>query len=185
MLGQRAHWLVLCLACSTFGCKNAQEKCTESRASGIAAWQTYIDVLEGQKTGARQLIDEASRTLKTQVDPRIGELAKKASDAKYVGGSDAWLRGYHVAFSDACTKDAECKDLKHSITEATALIADVDERLALALTARKALEDDMTLAQQAADAVIIHPEQPSLKLARAATQETLATCEGVALAASN
>jgi hypothetical protein len=185
MIGRRAHWLALCLACSAVGCKSAQEKCTESRATGIAAWQAYIDVLEGQKTGAKQLVDEASRTLKTQVDPRIGELAKKASDAKYIGGSDAWLRGYHVAFNDACMKDSECKDLKHSITEATALITDVEERLALALTARKALEDDMTVAQQAATAAIIHPEQPSLKLAQAATQETLATCEGVELAASN
>ena len=163
-------------------CKSAEEKCAEARASAGTAWAGYIDPLTSEHKAASETIKEAHRTLKATVEPRIGEAANKLADQRYIPGTEGWSRGRVVVFDQLCQQDGQCAKLKHDIADAQNKLVDLDERLAPALAARKALEGNASGAKAAADNAIIDPERPALKLAQAASAEAEAVCEGVPLA---
>lgn len=164
-------WVVL----SSSGCKSAQQKCTEARAATDSAWTGYVGLLEGEQAKAKALILENQRALQT-LDARIGELAKTASDKLYAPGSDAWLRGYHVAFNDQCTKDPRCSSLKQGIAEAKAAIEDLEERVTLARAATAAMVGDLAQAKAASAACILDVTRPGLKAAQATMLELEERC---------
>lgn len=170
-------------ASSLVACKSAHEKCVESRTAATAAWNAYIEPLEAQSKAAAETIKTAQTSLKASIEPRISETANKIADQRYIPGTEGWSRGRVVVFDELCRKDAECGKLKHDIVEAENTIKDATERLDPARAARKALEGNASGAKAAAEAAIIDPERPALKVAQAASGEAQATCEGVKLAA--
>lgn len=177
-----ARFVVSALAVLALGaCKSAEERCAESRAAAGTAWAGYIDPLTGEHKAASETIKEAHRTLKATVEPRIGEAANKLADQRYIPGTEGWSRGRVVVFDQLCKQDGQCAKLKHDIADAQNKLVDLDERLAPALAARKALEGNASGAKAAADNAIIDPERPTLKLAQAASAEAEAACEGVPL----
>jgi hypothetical protein len=170
-------------ACFTLSsCKSAEEACGEARSAATTAWTGYIDPLSREHKAASETIQEAHRTLKSAVEPRIGEAANQLADQRYIAGSGGWSRGRAVLFDQLCTQDSECSKLKHDIVDAQNRLKDLDERLAPALAARNALEGNAGDAKAAADNAIIDSERPALKLAQAASAEAETACEGVAAA---
>jgi hypothetical protein len=164
-------------------CKSAEQKCAERRAAGTAAWSAYIDPLEAEHKAATETIRNAHSALKGSVEPRISDAANKLADQRYIPGSEGWSRGRVIVFNELCGKDAECSKLKHDISDAQNTVSDLAERLEPARAARKALEGNASGAKAAADAAIIDPDRPALKLAQAASAEAQAACAGVAQAA--
>jgi hypothetical protein len=166
-------------ALALLSCKSAEEKCAEARAAATTAWSAYIDPLETEHAAAHVTIKSAHTTLKASVEPRLGEAANTIADQRYIPGTEGWSRGRAVVFDDLCRKDSECAKLKHGIHDAENTIKDHDERLGPARAARKALAGSASGAKAAADAAIIDPERPALKLAQAASAEAELACEGV------
>jgi hypothetical protein len=156
-------------------CESAQEKCDLARSAAAKQWSAYVGVLSDEQVKAKATIVNNRRELGA-LDARIGERAKGAADRLYVPGSDAWLRGYHVAFNDQCAKDPECSGLKRGISEAEAAIIDLDERLVLARKASHATAADPTEAKNTAAACILDPAHAVLKVAQAASAEVYARC---------
>ena len=157
-------------------CKSVEEKCGESRAASVAAWTTYVDGLSGEIQAAKDTILNAQRTLKSTVEPRLNDAANRIADQRYIPGSEGWSRGRAVVFDSLCAKDDECSKLKHAIPDAQNTIKDLEERLPLAVAARQALDGNASGAKAAADAAIIDPERPALKLAQAASAQTQEVC---------
>jgi len=162
------------------GCTSAEEKCGQARAAAHSAWAGYIDPLSSEHKAASETVKEAHRTLKTAVEPRIGEAANTLADQRYIPGTEGWSRGRGVVFDQLCTQDDACSKLKHDIADAQNKIHDIDERMGPALAARNALDGNASDAKAAADDAIVDPERPALKLAQAASAEAEAACEGVA-----
>jgi hypothetical protein len=160
-------------------CGNAAEECATARAAALTAWSAYTGELTTERDKAKAKIDEAHRTLRTVIDPRIDAEAKKAADRLYASGSDEWVRGLRSHQTGACRKDAECTALKHGIAEAQASIEDLVERLALAEKAQDATRGETAAAHSASTAAIIDPPRPALKTAQAATARLVEACEGV------
>lgn len=138
-----------------------------------------MDPLSSEHKAASETVMEAHRTLKSTVEPRIGEAANTLADQRYIPGSEGWSRGRGVVFNQLCAQDGECSKLKHDIADAQNRIKDIDERLAPALAAQKALEGNASDAKAAADDAIVDPNRPALKLAQAASAQAEAACEGV------
>jgi hypothetical protein len=169
----------LLAALALLSCKSAEEKCGEARAAATAAWSAYIDPLESEHKAASDAIKSSHTTLKASVEPRLSETANKIADQRYIPGTEGWSRGRAVVFDELCRKDSECAKLKHDIHDGENTVKDRAERLPPARAARKALEGNANGAKAAADAAIIDPERPALKLAQAASAEAQAACEGV------
>ena len=166
-------------ALALLACKSAEVKCGEARTAATTAWSAYIDPLEAEHAAANVVIKSAHSTLRGGVEPRLSEAANKIADQRYIPGTEGWSRGRAVVFDELCRKDSECAKLKHDIHDAENTVKDHDERLGPARAARKALEGNASGAKAAADAAIIDPERPTLKLAQAASAEAQAACEGV------
>lgn len=182
----RRRYAVPALALSVLAlgaCKSDHEKCVEARAAATAAWNAYIEPLEAQHRAATETIKNAHSTLKGRVEPRIADEANKIADQRYIPGTEGWSRGREVVLDGLCRKDTECSTLKHDIADAENKVKDAAERLGPARAARNALEGKASGAKAAADAAIIDPERPALKVAQAASAEAQASCEGVTLAA--
>lgn len=162
------------------GCKSAEEECAQARAAAHTAWAGYIDPLSIEHTAASETVKEAHRTLKTAVEPRLGEAANKVADQRYIPGTEGWSRGRSVVFGQLCAQDSECSKLKHAIADAQRRIEDIDERLEPALAARNALDGSASDAKAAADGAIIDPDRPALKLAQAASARIGPACEDAA-----
>lgn len=160
-------------------CKSDQVKCGEARAAATTAWSAYIDPLEAEHKAAKETMKSAHSTLKGSVEPRMSEAATKLANQRYIPGTEGWSRGRAVVFDDMCRKDAECAKLKHDIHDAENKLKDAEERLGPARAARKALDGNAHGAKAAADAAIIDPERPALKLAQAASAEAQLACERV------
>jgi hypothetical protein len=160
-------------------CKSDQEKCAEARAAATSAWSAYIDPLEAEHKAANETIKTAHSTLKGSVEPRLSEAATKLADQRYIPGTEGWSRGRAVVLDELCRKDAECAKLKHDVHDAENKLKDAEERLGPARAARKALDGNASGAKAAADAAIIDPDRPALKLAQAASAEAQLECEGV------
>jgi hypothetical protein len=160
-------------------CQSDEEKCSEARTAATTAWSAYIVPLEAEHKTASVTIKTAHGTLKASVEPRLSEAANKIADQRYIPGTEGWSRGRVVVFDELCRNDNECAKLKHDIHDAENTLEDHDERLGPARAARRALDGSASGAKAAADAAIIDPERPALKLAQAASAEAQAACEGV------
>lgn len=176
-VGCLALWLAIGCACA--GCKSARERCELARSAASTAFGGYVDELDQKRGAIAESIEKSKRTLMKEVEPRIAGAARANADRLYQAGSDAWMRGYHVAHSDLCMKDRECSRLKHGLAQSESALKDLDERLSLARAALTAIDEDLAKAKARAQAAILDPERPSLKAAQAAVDEALSQCKDV------
>jgi hypothetical protein len=175
---------VLC-ALAAAGCQSAEQECHEARTAAEAEWSGYVQALDQVRATAAATRERNQRRLTLDVRRRLYPQSEKRADAHYNRSDSAWLRAQQKAFQELCNQDRECSGLEHENHEASATIADLDERLPLARAALSALDGDPEQAQRAAKAAIIHPEYPQLKQAQTLSGEARERCADVKPAAEH
>lgn len=167
-----ALWLLPGIA----GCESDEEKCRKARAAATAEWTAYVAALDGARAQAVETQRQAHATLSHEIEQRLSPEAQRIADGRYARSDGAWVRAHTIAMNEACQRDAQCSDLKRRNAEATASIADLDERLPLARAALEAARGPAEAAKRAAEAAIIHPEYPQLKRAQQLTAAAAELC---------
>lgn len=167
------------LLMASAGCKSARERCDLARGAAVSAFEGYVGELEATRAAHLAEISGSKQKLANEIEPRIADAARATTDRLYQVGSDAWVRGYHVAQNDLCMKDRECSSHKHGLAEAQAKLTDLDERLSFARAALTAVGEDLGVARERAQTVILDPERPSLKPAQQAVLEAYEQCKDV------
>jgi hypothetical protein len=170
--------------CLLVGCESAEEKCAKARNAAHDGWAAYVSALEGVREATVKGQADGHKQLTTVVEPRLMPEAQKLADTRYDRSSEAWLRASKTAFTELCSKDAECSTLRDARVQANATLEDVNERLPLAIAARDATRRAVDAAESASKAAIVDPDRPAWKAAQQLTLALREQCEGVPLEAA-
>jgi hypothetical protein len=166
--------LVLTLLVGAFGCKTDEDRCHEAQTAAQQAWSAYIDVSTERKPAVAKRLSNAHLAM-LQMSRSLGAAATAETNQLYDRGS-AWQRHYEVALTQACRRDPDCAVVEKERDHAKADADTIEQRIALATSARKAAVTDPESAWSAAKEVEVEPTRPTSVAADLASKTAADTC---------